>query len=266
MNPVPLSHSQTHIRLGNALGLLDAGHIMFMLFDDQVIDEILNQYDNQKKTIKNPYRWVYNACVQHCKDKSITLEWKINYTLRERYGVSKYPKDEDLYVKQKTEDSSNGELRSQEQEKKEQEAKDAYRLKCEKRSLEYMQRPGSKEKAASYGKYGFLADMKPTESHNLSYSDMSESYITMQMVKFAESYVPPVDIIPQETCTPRSVVENISTFSDGQPMIPDYQAIFDSLDEVDDSQLQPTTVTFDENVSSNKQTVGTLLRRTGLFK
>jgi hypothetical protein len=121
-----------------------------------------------------------------------------------------------------------------------------------------MQLPDSPKKAAAYGKYGFLSDMKPTDSHNLSYEEMSANYITLQMVKFAQKSVN----IPQEDSTPPVLG---SLFEDGQPVKPDYAALFDSLDDIDDSQFEPTVVILDDNISSNDPKIGTMLRQTGLF-
>jgi hypothetical protein len=96
--------------------------------------------------------------------------------------------------------------------KQQQQHKEAYKLKCIQRSLEYMQQPGNKQKATEFSKYGFSAATKQVEQ-----------------VK------------------------------------PDYQAIFDCLSDMDDSQFEPTVVTFDENRSSNDPKIATLLRQTGLF-
>lgn len=229
----------------------------FVIFDDRAISHVIDLFKSNQPR-KDQIDWCFLNARSYSDQHGMKPDWSMYEIVKKRFATQPTFKKEIP--------SKGNTSRKEDQRQQNKEHMDAYKLKCEKRSLEYMQQPGSKQKAAEYGKSPFFDGMKPTESHHLSYEDMSESYITMMMVKHAgREHVAHIPEISDEMQNVPGNIGNETLFSDGQPIKPDYQAIFDQLDEVDDSQFEPTELLLNENSSQNQSNIANLLRQTGLF-
>lgn len=212
------------------------------------VNAFINSNDPLKK--KDPRGWCFAMANEYCNKNGNRPDWTLYKSLCEAYkdshdiiGDWKNKKQSSNEKKQKLEEQTKEYLRS-------------YKLKCEARSAEYMAKPGSYEKAKSYGKYPFFDDMRPTESINLTYEEMSQNYITARMVASVGK-----EII--DDTNKQEEKNQLFTFEDGQPIKPDYGAIFDSLDEIDESQMEEVTFIVDN--SQTIPTIGNMLQKAGLF-
>lgn len=249
-----LSLSDPLLKLCLLLKLTESKASAFAFFPDDAISFAMDQYSTTHDIKKDPSGWCFEKARNYCHVHNIKPDWVLYKSITSRYASSNVAAG----GWSKMENPSNGrgvDSAAHGQKALEHQANiDAYKLRCEERSLEYMQRPGSKEKAVAYGRFGFLADMQPTESLNLSYEEMSTNYITAQMVKFAT--IPQSDSnfeLPQINQSRPSVVENVSSFEDGQPL----------LDDIPDDIIPPTI--FTPNSSPYPTPIGNLLRESGLF-
>lgn len=78
------------------LRLTKLGQLKLLAFSDDVLRIVWGSFKSSKN-VKSPFDWIVVGCEQYSKTKNIQIDWKIFYTLKDRYNVN----DNGVYI-QKT--------------------------------------------------------------------------------------------------------------------------------------------------------------------
>ena len=232
-----LSLSDPLLKLCLLLKMTESKASAFAFFPDDAISFAMDQYATTKDTLKNkdPVGWCFDKARSYCKDQNKSLDWSLYKSVKDRYSKSHVAAGG-----WKIEEASN---------------------------------------VASKEKRGYNPEEMLKQQHLLSWKRWKQKRIddpswaakvdkelldTGQSLERCQEILGAIDL--QTLIVSDHLLEEERTvssfFEDGQPVRPDYIAMYESLDSVDDSTMEETTVSIE---TSQNRSVASILKETGLF-